>query len=249
MRLTWDGLGLRLFKAGIDHGVLYPLNDSGYLPGIAWNGLTGVEDSSTGREKTPLYSGDLKRAVLFSPREEAGSIKCYTYPDEFEPCLGNEALTNGLFSKGSNPLGFGLCYRVQVGNDIEGYGYAYELHIIYNCYVTEAKQNASTIGADFKVDEMNFGFDSMVEDYENGDPVSHLVISSRLTDPEKLQAVEDALYGTDQTEPRLLLPDELYGLLYTSEDTPIPDWYNAYPYESRYPSSQVYPTVPSNDDE
>ena len=212
MRLTWDDIGTRLFKAGVDHGVLYPLRDGTYGAGVAWNGLTGVDDSSTGHEKTPLYSGDLKRAVLFSPREEAGTIKCYTYPDEFEACIGNEELSNGLFSKGRDGLGFGLCYRVSIGNDAAGYGYAYELHIIYNCFVTDAKQNASTIGADLKVDEMSFGFDSLVEDYEYGDPVSHLILSSRSIDPVKLKAIEDALYG-ETYSPTLLLPTAIYNVL------------------------------------
>lgn len=242
MRLTWDDIGVRLFKAGLDHGVLYPYSNGSYATGVAWNGLTAVDDNSTGHEKTPLYTNDRKMNVLFSPSEIGGTIKCYTYPDEFDSCIGNEELLSGFYSKGSWQIPFGLVYRTGIGNDVFGTNYAYEIHIIYNSFVTEAKESAATIGSDLKVNELSFSFESMAEDFSYGDPVSHLVLSSRIIDSEKLSKIEDILYGSETSSPRLPLPDELYEFLYASDN---PDEHDPYPSDSVYPSDARYPMEPN----
>jgi hypothetical protein len=48
------------------------------------------------------------------------------------------------------------------------------------------------------------------------DNTSHIEIDSRTTDAEKLKALEDILYGTEEDEPRLPLPDEVATILGTA---------------------------------
>jgi hypothetical protein len=242
MRLSWDGIGERYFKAGLDHGVLYPLVGGEYGDGVAWNGLSGVDDNTGGHEASPLYNNDRKRAIVFTPSEIGGTIKCYTYPDEFEPCIGNIEVVDGLFLKGQTYLGFGFCYRTKIGNDVVGANLAYELHLIYNAVIVEAKENAATIGGETKANEFAFDFESLEEDFSYGDPVAHFVINSRFVDPDKLLAVEDILYGTELSPPRLILPDELYDMLNASDSPDIP---NGYPHDSRYPADSMYPVEPN----
>ena len=40
--LSWDETGKRFYETGVDHGVLYPLKEGKYKPGVAWSGLTSV---------------------------------------------------------------------------------------------------------------------------------------------------------------------------------------------------------------
>lgn len=212
MRLVWDDISSRIVRAGVDHGVLYPLLSAGYGIGVAWNGITNVDDTSTGHEKTPLYSGDYKKALLFSKREESGTIKCFTFPEEFYQCMGNEDYGDGLIIKGRDAIPFGLSYRRLIGNAAVGLNLGYELHIIYQAYLTEHKDGASTIDADASIDEMSFPFDCLVEEYEYGEPVSHIVLDSRYVDSTKLKAIEDALYG-EVNAPMLLRPTDIYNIL------------------------------------
>lgn len=213
MQLSWDGIGQRLFKAGLDRGVLYPYEYEAYQTGVAWNGLTAVDDDSSGNEQTELYTADRKRSILFTPAEIEGLVKCYTYPQEFDDCIGNDEVAPGLFSKGQSKKPFGLSYRTGIGNDTQGIDYGYEIHLIYNAVVTKATENASSINSDTKVSELSFSFSSIAEDFSYGDPVSHFTIPSFRIASETLQAIENILYGTSESEPRLLLPDELYEMI------------------------------------
>ena len=55
-KLKWDETGKRLYETGVDHGVLYPIqNDGKYSKGTAWNGLTAVTESPSGADANPLY--------------------------------------------------------------------------------------------------------------------------------------------------------------------------------------------------
>ena len=54
-RLVWDKVGERFYETGLDRGVLYPMGTGGTSDkGVAWNGLTAVNESPSGAEATPL---------------------------------------------------------------------------------------------------------------------------------------------------------------------------------------------------
>ena len=241
MRLGWDDIGQRHFKAGIDRGVLYPMLDDEYLNGVAWNGITGVDDGTSGHDQTMLYTADRRTAILFSPYDKGGTIKCYTYPDEFDDCIGNLQVAPGLFATAQEQTPFGLCYRVKLGNDVKGIDAAYELHLIYGAVVTEGKFSPSTINSDLNIQELSFSYECTVEEAENHEATAHMVINSRLMDPEKLATLEAILYGDDDNDPRLPLPDELYDIFRVIP--PVPEVYAYYPHDNRYPSTTVYPMV------
>ena len=54
--LAWDTTGQRFFELGVDHGVLYPYDTttSSYPKGVAWNGLTSVNESPEGAEPNDM---------------------------------------------------------------------------------------------------------------------------------------------------------------------------------------------------
>ena len=64
-KLVWDETGKRLYETGVSKGVLYVQSDDGtYGNGVAWNGLTAVNESPSGAEATPLYADDIKYLEL-----------------------------------------------------------------------------------------------------------------------------------------------------------------------------------------
>ena len=68
--LTWDDIGERTYETGVDHGVLYPIDDTGaYTPGVAWNGLTTVTESPSGAASNPQYADNIKYLNLNSAEE------------------------------------------------------------------------------------------------------------------------------------------------------------------------------------
>lgn len=245
MQLSWDDVSSRFYRVGLDHGVLYLYGDDVYGKGVAWNGLVGIDDASSGHEKTPLYTADIKSALVFSPKESAGTIRCFTYPDEFEQCIGHEELVPGVFAEDSDGVMFGLSYRTKIGNPVDP-NYAYEIHIIYGAIVTEAKESASTIGENNDVSTMNFSFDCIPAEFEDHDPCAHLKIDSRKIPKDKLETIESILYGTSDSDPRLLLPDELMEIFAIPVE---PEEYDGYPAERIYPETTIYPMQPTIEEE
>ena len=44
-KIKWDETGKRFYETGVDHAVLYPIdNDGKYSNGVPWNGITGVTE-------------------------------------------------------------------------------------------------------------------------------------------------------------------------------------------------------------
>ena len=77
-RLIWDAVGERLYETGVDHGVLYVMGDNNaYGEGIAWNGLTAVNESPSGAESTALYADNIKYLNMISAEDYRYTIEDY----------------------------------------------------------------------------------------------------------------------------------------------------------------------------
>ena len=96
-KLVFDESGKRFYETGVSKGVLYVQDTNGSYPqGVAWNGLTAVNEAPSGAEATPLYADDIKYLELRSAEEFGATIEAYTYPDEFEQCDGSAELAVGV---------------------------------------------------------------------------------------------------------------------------------------------------------
>ena len=95
-KLIWDQEGKRLYETGLDHGVLYPQVSGAYPLGVAWNGLTTVDESPSGAEANAIWADNIKYLNLISNEEFACTINAYTHPDEFEACDGSKLVAGGL---------------------------------------------------------------------------------------------------------------------------------------------------------
>lgn len=213
-KIVWDKTGERFYETGVDRGVLYVQDDEGNYPkGVAWNGLIGVTESPTGAEPTPLYADNIKYLTLFSVEEFEASIEAYTYPEEFEECDGSAELVPGVTIGQQPRKAFGLCYRTKLGNDLEGDDYGYKLHLIYGAKASPTEKGYETIND--SPDAITFSWDITTTPVPvtGFKPTSTLVIDSTKVDPEKLAALEEILYGSEEEDARLPLPDEVLTII------------------------------------
>lgn len=209
-KLVWDKTGERLYETGVKQGVLYVQDATGAYPkGVAWNGLTAVSESPSGAEPTPLYADDIKYLNLMSNEEFGASIEAYTYPDEFAACDGSAAIAGGVFIGQQARKVFGLCYRTVVGNDVDNNDYGYKLHLIYGALASPSEKSYATINDSPEPITFSWEITTTPVNVTGFKPTACVTIDSTKVDAEKLAALEDILYGTDDEEARLPLPDEI----------------------------------------
>lgn len=209
-KIVWDEVGSRLFETGVKNGVLYVQNDEGgYDAGVPWNGLTAITESPSGAEETPLYADDIKYVVFYSAEEFGATIEAYTYPEEFEQCDGSASLADGVIVGQQARKSFGLVYKTSVGNDIQGQDFGYKLHIIYGAKAAPSEKAYATVNDSPEAITFSWEVSTVQVNVEGFKPTSTVTIDSTRCDAEKLTQLENKLFGTEDEEPTLLLPDEI----------------------------------------
>lgn len=215
-KLVWDQTGERLYETGVKNGVLYVQDDTGAYPaGVAWNGLTAVTQSPSGAEATPLYADDIKYLNLYSAEEFAATVEAYTYPDEFAECDGSAELAQGVFVGQQPRKSFGMVYKTVVGNDVKANKYGYKLHIIYGGMAAPSEKAYATINDSPEAITFSWEVSTTPVSVSGMEPTSYIEIDSTKADATKLAALEAILFGSDDVEARLPLPDEIATLMRT----------------------------------
>ena len=212
-RLTWDDLGKRFYETGVKQGVLYPQVSGAYPKGVAWNGLTAVTESPSGAEPTPLYADDIKYLELTSNEEFGCTIEAYTYPDEFKACNGEATLAEGVTIGQQARVPFGFCYKTVLGNDEKKNDYGYKLHLVYGATASVSEKAFQTINDSPEAITFSWEVTTTPVAVKGFKPTAILTIDSTTIAAEKLTALEDILYGKDEAEARLPLPDEIAELV------------------------------------
>ena len=213
-KLVWDQTGQKTYETGVKNGVLYVQDGEGLYPkGVAWNGLTSVSESPSGAEQTALYADDAKYLNLTSAEEFGATIEAYTYPDEFAECDGSAELADGVFIGQQNRKSFGMVYKTTLGNDIKQNEYGYKLHIIYGALAKPSERSYATINDSPEAITFSWELSTTPVAVAGHKPTASMVIDSTKANPEKLAALEAILFGGDDTEARLPLPEEIFELM------------------------------------
>ena len=209
-KLVFDESGKRFYETGVSKGVLYVQDASGAYPqGVAWNGLTAVNEAPSGAEATPLYADDIKYLELRSAEEFGATIEAYTYPDEFEQCDGSAELAEGVVIGQQARKAFGLCYRTIVGNDVQGNDFGYKLHLIYGATAAPSEKAYATVNDSPEAVTFSWEVTSTPVEVPGFKASASIVIDSTKVNEEKLAALEAKLYGDESTEAMLPLPAEI----------------------------------------
>ena len=224
-RVTWDNVGERIFETGVDQGVLYKTDSGGaYSNGFPWNGLVSVTESPSGAEANKQYADNQVYVNLVSAEEFGGTIEAFTYPLEFAECDGSATPTAGISVGQQRRKPFGLSYRTRVGNDIDGTDFGYKLHLIYGALAAPTEKAYTTINDSPEAATFSWEISTTpVAAGGNLKPTATLTIDSTKVDATALATLEDILYGTAGTNPRLPLPAEVIALFSGSVTTVTPD--------------------------
>lgn len=213
-RLTWDAAGERLYETGVKQGVVYPQGSGGTYPkGVAWNGLVSVTESPSGADPSPFYADDTKYIELRAAEDFGATVEAYTYPEEFAVCDGTAQLTKGVLIGQQTRKPFGMCYRTIIGNDVDSNDHGYKLHLIYNATASPSEKAYQTVNDSPELITFSWEMTTTPIPVTGFKNTSSVVIDSTKVDATKLKALEDILYGTDENEARLPLPDEVKTIL------------------------------------
>lgn len=213
-RIVWDKLGEHFYETGVDHGVFYPLNveTSKYTGGVAWNGLTGITESPSGAESTAIWADNMKYLSIISAEEFGATVEAYTYPPEFMECDGNAELVAGVHIGQQTRKTFGLSYRTKIGSDTSS-DHGYKIHLIYGAVAAPSEKAFTTVSDNTEPITLSWELTTTPVTVGGFKPTASLVIDSTKVNPQKLKAFEDILYGAENEEARLPMPDEVKTLL------------------------------------
>lgn len=239
-KLTWDGIGQKLFEAGVDHVALFVQKDTItndgatgadiYETGVAWNGVTGITENRKGGEPQEQWADNIKYVSLLSPEDFGLTIEAFTYPDEFMVCDGSKVITNGtpavdiglrIGMQKRKP--FALVYRTKIGSDTDDLDHGYKLHIIYGCKAQPSERGYETIND--SPEAMTFSWEVTTTPIDPNNtsagftglkPTAFVELDSTVVASAKMTAIENKLFGTDGqsgTSPTMMLPYEIHTMI------------------------------------
>ena len=215
-KIVWDEVGKHLYETGVKNGVLYPQDSTGAYPkGVAWNGLTAVNENPSGADANDIYADDDLYLTLRGKEIFGATIEAYTYPDEFGVCDGSAELAQGVTIGQQTRKAFGLCYRTAIGNDVDGVDHGYKLHLIYGATASPSSKNYQTINDNPEAMTLSWEIKTTPIKVTGHKPTACLTIDSTKVAAGVMKKIEDKLYGTESGEATLPTPDEILALVTT----------------------------------
>lgn len=209
VQLVWDQTATRLYETGIDKGVLYLPSGTA----VAWNGLTSIDETLSQFTTESYYLDGIKYYDRPVDGDFEAEISAITYPVEFDTFDGFSESKPGLFLD-DQPVGrFGMSYRTLVGNDVSAQDLGYRIHILYNLLAKPTEREYSSQSDSPDLTEFSWNVSGIPESYTGFVPTAHIIADTTYLDPNVVKLLEDALYGTATTNPRLPLISEIVEIL------------------------------------
>lgn len=214
-KLQWHVTGEKRYETGVKDVALFTSKDtfseedtSDYVEGVAWNGITSVNETPSGGEASDLYADDEKYLSLYSEEELGVSVEAYTYPDEWGICDGSAIVGGGLELKQQSRKMFGLAYVTTVGNDINGNAEGEKLHLLYGCKAAPSDRSYSTINDSPEAITFSWEITTTKQPVpENFKKTALITIDTTKLEGGKANetytTLKNLVYGTDSSEPTL----------------------------------------------
>ena len=200
--LQWDGVGEKLYEAGVSKGVLFVTDTTGaYGKGVSWTGLTAVNESPSGAEENKHYADNIKYASIFSAEDFGATIEAFRSPREFDVCDGTAEIAPGVTISQQARKPFGFSWRTEIGSDVADLGDAgYIIHIAYGCKAQPSEKSRGTVNESPEPTTFSWTVVTTPVPVTGKKPAAHLQINSMNVDPAKLTAFEEILYGKAGSE-------------------------------------------------
>jgi len=218
-RLQWHKPGESKFQTGVDRGVLFVRDANGdYGDGVPWNGLTTVTESPSGAESNKQYADNKVYVNLKSAEEFAATIEALWSPKEFDQCDGSAEVVPGVYFGQQARKTFGFSWCSLLGNELEGIDLGRRMHFAYGCDAAPSEKANATVNEspeaaglswEISTNAVNVGTVEGVE-YK---PVAHVYVDSTEVSAAAWTALENIVYGTAGSEPRLPMPEEIAGVI------------------------------------
>lgn len=231
--LVWDTVGTRKYHTGISHVALYVAPGTGetaetnsdYKAGVAWQGVTALNENPEGAEATAVYADNIKYLNTYSAEDFKCTIECLDYPDEFDVCLGIAAFGSGGSITQQARRTFGLAYVHNIGSDTQGNEADQVMHLVYGCYAAPTERNHSTINENTEQDSMSFEISTTpVNVTANSNAykaTAHIYVKKSVAGDTKWGNLYDQVFGKNDSAvsaddgkiPTLIKPDTVYSIL------------------------------------
>jgi len=215
-KMTWHGIGQREIESGVSEVALFQLGTNGYETGVAWNGVTAINENPSGADVTDLYADNIKYASMRAAEKFGFTIEAYTYPPEWAECDGSQEAEDGVFLGQQSRKAFGLVYKSQIGDaEHPGMDKGFKLHIIYNSTASPSGRGYTTINENPDAISFSWEANSTPVAVTGFKPTCEITIDSTKANATKLAALLDTIYGRDAGDgqtaltPSLPTPDEV----------------------------------------
>lgn len=212
-KLQWDEVGKRLFEAGVEDVAIFPMTGDAYGAGVAWTGITAFNIQPQGGEANKYYADDIHYITVYSAETADFTIEAYTYPDEFKACNGEASLVKGVVIGQQTRRAFGSAFVNLIGNDTELQDHGKKLTLVYGCRVSPSEKGHSTINENLEPTTMSWSGTTTPIKVAGHKATATCEVDSTIVGDEAFQAVYDAVYGTAETEPKMLTPEEVAAIV------------------------------------
>lgn len=162
--LQWDQAEQKFYHSGVSKVILFPnwnVNLKTYTGGVAWNGVTSIEESPDGGEANDIWADNVKYGSMRAVENLKGSISAYQWPDALN-ALDGKLVIDGIAILGQQKRTkrFGLCYRTEIGT--EGNPNAgYQLHFLYDMMISPSEKSYETTNDSPDATEFSWDFECL----------------------------------------------------------------------------------------
>ena len=196
-KLVFDAVGKHYYETGVDQTVLYPYDTTnGYKPGVAWDGVSAINENPDGAEPNDIYADNIKYLSILSAESYGLTIEAYQSPVEFDACDGAASVATGVVVRGQTRKMFGLSWRTKIGSDVnDDLGYKY--HLAWGLKASPSDQNHETVNDSPEASSLSWEAKSTPIKTNGFKPIAKMEIDSTTVDPDKLASFLVMIYGQD----------------------------------------------------